>query len=169
MTWIWRALKMGTAKIHSFSFPWDFIFLGRSIYSSTPTVGSWSSKRGVMAASHCYSWWRWWSDSSVLKGYHILILVWFLLILLELRPYAELQIFIMNLQCNLTHMFSGGLSEYTASKYSSMVCVMDISGFWRPQTLPSMYVSLCLRLRCLFDQQQAKMEQGLPSQAQCLN
>jgi hypothetical protein len=33
------------------------------IYLSTPTVRSSQSQWVVMAALHCYSWWRWWSDT----------------------------------------------------------------------------------------------------------
>ncbi len=33
------------------------------IYLSTPTVGIWRGQWWVMAASHCHSLWRWWSDN----------------------------------------------------------------------------------------------------------
>jgi hypothetical protein len=33
------------------------------MYSFTPTVRSWWSQWVVMAACHCYLWWRWWSDT----------------------------------------------------------------------------------------------------------
>ncbi len=33
------------------------------IYVSIPTVASWWSQWGVIAASHCHSWCRWWSDT----------------------------------------------------------------------------------------------------------
>jgi hypothetical protein len=28
-----------------------------------PLLGDWWRRWGVMAASHCHAWWRWWSDS----------------------------------------------------------------------------------------------------------
>ncbi len=33
------------------------------LFLSTPTIGSLWTQWAVMAASHCYSWWRWWSDT----------------------------------------------------------------------------------------------------------
>ncbi len=33
------------------------------IYLSTSAVEGWWIQWGLMAASHCHSWWRWWSDT----------------------------------------------------------------------------------------------------------
>jgi hypothetical protein len=34
-----------------------------SIFLSAPTVGRWWYRWAVVAACHCCSWWRWWSDT----------------------------------------------------------------------------------------------------------
>ncbi len=49
---------------HRIFVSWFAQYFGQVIINiSTPTVRSWWSQWGVMAAHHCYSWGRWWSDT----------------------------------------------------------------------------------------------------------
>ncbi len=56
-------LKMHRNSRHRFLewFAWTFVHV--AIYLCTPTVGSWQRQWVIKAAHHCYSQWRWWSDT----------------------------------------------------------------------------------------------------------
>jgi hypothetical protein len=58
-----------TFRLDSSHLTWIYPVLGSPdmrwiiIYLSAPTIGSWWSQQVIMAARHCSSWWRWWSDT----------------------------------------------------------------------------------------------------------
>jgi hypothetical protein len=58
-----------TFRLDSSHLTWMYPVLGSPdmrwiiICLSAPTIGSWWSQQVIMAARHCSSWWRWWSDT----------------------------------------------------------------------------------------------------------
>jgi hypothetical protein len=62
---------------------------------SAPTISSWWSQLGVMAAHCCYSWWRWWSN--ILWAIHIRLWLCSLSCYLPFTIKVLLQSFVHNL------------------------------------------------------------------------
>jgi hypothetical protein len=74
--WVFLLLLEMQCKLSTFIVQWFAQIFGWIIIClSTPTVRSWWSLLVVMAAHHCYSQWRWWSDT-----------LWVTLIRLWLHP-----------------------------------------------------------------------------------
>ncbi len=66
------------------------------MYSFTPTVRSWWSQWVIMAACHCYLWWRWWSDTL----WVVLIRLWPHSLLCYLQIVVEISLQFDRYTCN---------------------------------------------------------------------
>jgi hypothetical protein len=93
-------------QIFSWLYAWNFEHI--SIYLSKPTIRSWWNQWGVMAASPCNWWWRWWVWYSVsdTQGYDLqsCLLCWFFLLGWKLSPWIPFKLLLWNSLCNLIDM-----------------------------------------------------------------
>jgi hypothetical protein len=96
-------------QIFSQLYAWNFEQI--SIYLSKPTISSWWNQWGVMAASPCNWWWRWWVWYSVsdTQGYDLqsCLLCWFFLLGWKLSPWIPFKLLLWNSLCILIDMIVG--------------------------------------------------------------
>lgn len=98
------------------------------MHLSKPTIRSWWNQWGVMAASPCNWWWRWWVWYSVsdTQGYDLqsCLLCWFFLLGWKLSPWIPFKLLLWNSLCNLIDMIVD--TSWTLSIVKSlMVWVFD--------------------------------------------